>query len=148
MSIFKEIGKWIRGWHLEYLWQNTPNGDITLEKGTANAAIAIANFRALLNSPEGLGIRALISNEGQDTINKVDAILDESEEKIAEVKTLPDLSGSFKDFQFSDDPKKNAFFHQLFDTVALALNDGKVSVLEGLGIVAIIMGAIKGKVFG
>jgi len=144
MSLFKEIGKWVHGWHLEYLWQHTPNGDITVQKGAAQGAIAIGNLLTLLDSPEGEALKGYISNEGQDTIQKVEDLLERVEGDLMVVQTLPDTATKLKDYQFSTDERENTFVHNIVDTAALALNDGKVSILEGFTFLSIILAYIKG----
>ena len=126
------IGKWIRGWHLERLFQHAPNGDISVKDAAKKVVDIIDQIFIYWLQYEPI-FDAIAPDDGEQSVAEIKAKLTEIQGILNVIETLPDISDNLKDFRFATDDKTNDFIHNLVSTAALAFNDGKISIFEAAG---------------
>lgn len=137
MSIFKEIGKWIRGWHLERIFQKTPEGNISVVDARKKAINFITTIEDNWAVYEPV-FDSIVSDEAEESADNIKSIVSKAKADLQNIETLPDAATQLEGYNFAVSPERNKFYHDLLKTVAIAGNDGKFSVLEVVTIGALI----------
>lgn len=130
MSIFKEIGKWVKGWRLDKLFTKTEAGEISVQEAVTKATDFLTKVQTFINSPESSILAALLGDNYTSVVIKANVILPEILANLEGVKVLPDVAEKLENYKFADDPKRNKIYHDIVTCAALIFSDGKLSISD------------------
>lgn len=119
----------------DWLFTSHPQGqDIDIQPAVEKAITALDNVIEVMERPEVQGLKFLISNEGQASIESILAFAKDIRNDFKAVKILPDVPEKLAGFRFANDEKRNTFYHALLTTVFTMFSDGKISPFEVVGL--------------
>ena len=92
MSIFKEIGKWIRGWRLDKIFSSEKGADISIQEAAQKASDFLVNVQGFIISPEAEILEVILGDTWKDIVDKANEILPEVIADLEQVKVIPDVA--------------------------------------------------------
>ena len=92
MSIFKEIGKWIKGWRLDKIFSSTKAADISIQEAAQKASDFLVNVQGFIISPEADILEVLLGDKWQEIADKANEILPEIIADLEDIKIIPDIA--------------------------------------------------------
>ena len=141
------LGSWIKGWRLDKFFKelfksHTESGEISVKDSAQKVISVIDQTLAIWAQYEAL-FDSVVSDNAEASVEKIKSVIQEIRTKLSEVVTLPDIAQSLQEFRFADDDKRNAFYHSIISTAALAFSDGKISIFEAISFVTQIVVYVK-----
>ena len=130
MSIFKEIGKWIKGWRLDKIFSSTKAADISIQEAAQKASDFLVNVQGFIISPEADILEVLLGDKWQEIADKANEILPEIIADLEEIKIIPDIAIKLEDYTFFEDEEKDKLYHDIVTSAALIFSDGKLSISD------------------
>lgn len=130
MSIFKEIGKWIRGWRLDKIFSSTKGADISIQEAAQKASDFLVNVQGFIISPEAEILEVILGDTWKDIVDKANEILPEVIADLEEIKIIPDVAVKLEDYKFFEDEEKDKLYHDIVTCAALIFSDGKLSISD------------------
>lgn len=130
MSIFKEIGKWIKGWRLDKIFSSTKAADISIQEAAQKASDFLVNVQGFIISPEADILEVLLGDKWQEIADKANEILPEVIADLEEIKIIPDIAIKLEDYTFFEDEEKDKLYHDIVTSAALIFSDGKLSISD------------------
>lgn len=130
MSIFKEIGKWIKGWRLDKIFSSTKAADISIQEAAQKASDFLVNVQGFIISPEADILEVLLGDKWQEIADKANEILPEIIADLEEIKIIPDIAIKLEDYTFFEDEEKDKLYHDIVTCAALIFSDGKLSISD------------------
>ncbi len=132
------IFKWIRGWFPKH-----SQHEILLGDAIGKVVSVIDQALAIANGPEAQLIEGVISDEGQESIEKVKAKVIEIRAQLVAIQNLPDVAQQLQSYRFAGSDELNEFLHELVTTAATAFSDNYISLYEAVAFFARIADFIK-----
>lgn len=130
MSIFKEIGKWIKGWRLDKIFSSTKAADISIQEAAQKASDFLVNVQGFIISPEADILEVLLGDKWQEIADKANEILPEIIADLEDIKIIPDIAIKLEDYTFFEDEEKDKLYHDIVTSAALIFSDGKLSISD------------------
>lgn len=119
----------------DWLFTSHPKGqDIDIQPAVEKTITALDNLIEVMERPEVEGLKLLISNEGQASIESIIAFAKDIRNDFRAVKILPDVPEKLADFRFANDDKRNTFYQALLTTIFTMFSDGQISPFEIVGL--------------
>lgn len=133
-KFFKNIVKWIRG---AKLFTSIPKKELSLRGGNDAIIKIIDQFTTRIEvngvrTAEAALIGKFISDEAEETIDKILEITEKIRTHLTNISLLTDIPEEFKDYVFSGNEEENDFYHNLLETVVIISSDGTISILDML----------------
>lgn len=130
MSIFKAIGKWLRGCRLDKIFSSVKGTDISIQDAAQKASDFLVNVQGFIISPEAEILEVILGDTWKDIVNKASEILPEVIADLEQVKVIPDVAVKLQDYKFFEDEEKDKLYHDIVTCAALIFSDGKLSISD------------------
>lgn len=125
-----KLGKWIRGWRLDKLFQSHKDKDISLVKAAATASQFLEKLHKFLSSEEVQTLEALFPGAWQEMIQKANPIIEELKNELSQISGMESVAISLSKYKFFDDKEKDRKYHAVVTSAALIFSDGKISISD------------------
>ena len=130
MSIFKEIGKWVKGWRLDKAFSHNAVGEISIQEAAAKTVNFLTTVQNYINSPESSLLGAILGDNYHSLVVSANVVIDEILPNLRGLAVLPDIATKLENYRFAEDDHRNKIYHDIVTSATLIFSDGKLSISD------------------